>query len=269
MGLVAFLIAELGWLLLLLLGAPVWAWLMHWLVVALGEVIALPGLATRDRRAWVHFLTVLAAASMSSYVLGLIPLFLSDALAFLALCLWAIIAVLFLRFLWQVKGARRELLKGDVAAVIVLGAGLIGDRPGPLLARRVERAVEVARKLSVPLICSGGQGPDEPVTEASAMASYARELGAEQVYEEDQAKNTRENVIFSIAVAEGISGHAPRKVAVVTSDFHVHRAQQTAGRVAQDCEVMVLGARTPESSLPASLVREFVAQLADLVPRRR
>ena len=256
---------------LLGLGAPVGTWLGHWLIIAAAEVIALPGLATRDRRAWTHFLTVLAAASVASYGLGLVPLlFDAHPLGILGFLAWLVLGLLFLRFVWRVWRARRALPVEDIDAVIVLGAGLVGDRPGPLLSCRVEKAVEIAGRLAKPLICSGGQGPDEPVTEASAMARLAHEIAPEvAVHEEDWAKNTRENIIFSVSVAAGVLGRQPHRVAVVTSDFHVPRTAATARRVADTCEVVVLGAATPRAARPAAVVREFVAQLADLVPRRR
>lgn len=62
--------------------------------------------------------------------------------------------------------------------IVVLGSGLIGgDRVPPLLAGRLDRAHalfedELARGGKPVLITSGGQGPDEAVPEAHAMADY-------------------------------------------------------------------------------------------------
>lgn len=54
------------------------------------------------------------------------------------------------------------------------------------------------------MIVSGGQGPDEAHTEASVMARYLIEHGADasRVIEEDKASNTRENLLFSSKLAE-------------------------------------------------------------------
>ncbi|WP_426707633.1 YdcF family protein [Corynebacterium auriscanis] len=128
-------------------------------------------------------------------------------------------------------------------AIIVLGAGLTGDRPSPVLARRLDRAVQVVRRMDATasghaaeknfqdrgvqvarrldtvaggmagqegaqdrgvLIVSGGQGADEPCSEASAMARYLLEeaqLGVPGagwvVLQEQLATSTEENLVNS------------------------------------------------------------------------
>lgn len=47
--------------------------------------------------------------------------------------------------LGQTLCGNREI--NEIAAIVVLGAGLTGDRPSPVLARRLDRALEVAREL--------------------------------------------------------------------------------------------------------------------------
>ena len=58
--------------------------------------------------------------------------------------------------------------------VIILGSGLIGGKVPPLLAGRLDKAVQIHRAApegSRPvLIPSGGQGPDETRSEGAAMA---------------------------------------------------------------------------------------------------
>ncbi|WP_459610972.1 YdcF family protein [Corynebacterium urogenitale] len=147
--------------------------------------------------------------------------------------------------------ATPESAASRLDAVIVLGAGLIGKRPGPLLAARVDRAVVAApagREVRrMPLVMTGGQGPDELVTEAFAMAAYACERHERTLSEknlellrEDRATNTRENLRFSVQrIREGLSEHVVAeetslmRVGVVTSDFHVPRTEMTARTVAE------------------------------------
>ncbi|GAA3522184.1 YdcF family protein [Dietzia aurantiaca] len=62
--------------------------------------------------------------------------------------------------------------------VVVLGAGLSGDEPTPLLAGRVDRGIELfehsrEQGLDPVLVMSGGKGADEVLAEAEAMARYA------------------------------------------------------------------------------------------------
>ena len=63
--------------------------------------------------------------------------------------------------------------------IIVLGAGLIGEKVTPLLASRINRGIAIWKKQEKPcyLIMSGGQGADEVISEAEAMKRYAIEQG--------------------------------------------------------------------------------------------
>lgn len=135
--------------------------------------------------------------------------------------LWVVISHLYA--LWSTR--RRH----PVRAVIVLGGRLNGGRRvSRLLARRVELGLSVARRLwaegeAVPVIMSGGQGDDEHVSEARAMAEYAAELGVEpsRVLLEDRSTTTEENLRYSAELLRnhGISG----EVVVATNEFHAFR----------------------------------------------
>jgi len=98
----------------------------------------------------------------------------------------------------------------DQDYLIVLGAGLShGETVTPLLASRINRAIEYAQKQvtkgrKMPkLIMSGGKGGDEKVSEAQAMTEYAIARGIEpnQILLEDRSKNTFQNMKFSAQVA--------------------------------------------------------------------
>ncbi len=57
-------------------------------------------------------------------------------------------------------------------AIIILGSGLIGDKVPPLLAQRLDKGKAIYEKFlgRSKLIVSGGQGSDELIAEAEAMA---------------------------------------------------------------------------------------------------
>ncbi|MEU2542905.1 YdcF family protein [Streptomyces iakyrus] len=148
--------------------------------------------------------------------------------------------------------------------VVVLGAGLDGERPGPLLTRRLERALEVdaARAPGTPgvvFVVSGGQGEDEVRSEADAMADYLRGRGvpAERIVREDRSVNTGQNLRFSAALVDGTTpGH---RATVITSGFHVYRTALLARRVG--VAVHVVGASTSPAYWLAATLREFAAVL--------
>jgi uncharacterized SAM-binding protein YcdF (DUF218 family) len=148
--------------------------------------------------------------------------------------------------------------------VVVLGAGLhAGDRVPPLLASRLERARRVyqtlagRRNTSPMLIVSGGQGGDERISEAEAMARYLIERGIpeDRVVREDQSRTTDENLTFSRAIMER-SGPGYRCI-IVTSNYHVFRTAIVARRLGVNGQVT--GARTAGYYWPSAMLREFAA----------
>ena len=141
--------------------------------------------------------------------------------------------------------------------VVVLGAGLMGKRVTPLLAARINRGIEVYRRNpGSKIIMSGGQGPDEEIPEAVAMAKYAEEEGIpkQDIIVEDKSKTTRENLIFSHRLIKSDS-----RFAIVTNSYHVYRALVLAKRLGLQC--IGYGAKTKWYFTLNAFVREFIAYL--------
>lgn len=203
-------------------------------------------------------LAIVAAATIDPVV--------ARAMLLLALPLWAAgIASACLAMAIFIH-LRRGWTPSAFGAVLILGAGLRGRDVGPLLRRRVERGAEVWRRSLVRrpdarIVVSGGQGPDEVRTEASAMAEHLiRHLGvpATAIDLEEASTTTRENLELSRVFVAG-PGRAP--LAVVTSEYHAFR---TAGLLAKvGFDGVVIGAWTRRSYLPGAVVREALALAAE------
>ena len=115
-------------------------------------------------------------------------------------------------------------------SVVVRGAQVRGGGPWLALRVRLGKAREFMQEHpDRAVIVSGGQGPGEADTEASVMARYLIEHGADasRIIEEDKASNTRENLLFSAKLAEA-AGLDTSRVLIVTSDFHMCRAKYIA-----------------------------------------
>ncbi len=115
--------------------------------------------------------------------------------------------------------------KADYA--IVLGAAVQDNGSASRIMRnRLAAAQEFMEKNpDAVVILSGGQGPDEPETEAKCMYDTLVSMGADpnRLVMEGQSHTTRENLRNSWAMIEarGGSRHA---VALITSEFHQRRA---------------------------------------------
>lgn len=141
--------------------------------------------------------------------------------------------------------------------VVVLGAGLNGEKVTPLLASRIDKGIAIYQKHpGSKLIMSGGQGPDEVLAEGQAMANYAMEQGiaAEDIIIENQSTNTEENLKFSHALMKSDS-----QFALVTNYYHVFRALLLARKLKIKC--IGYGAKTKFYFSLNAFIREFVGYL--------
>lgn len=168
------------------------------------------------------------------------------------------LAVLVFGLLFAVQAAKKPDPGAD--AVIVLGAGLWGENVTPTLARRLDAALAYLRdNPQTVCVLSGGQGQDEPISEAEAMRRYmkARGVAPERLILESRSVNTHQNIAFS----REILGTQAR-VVVVTSDFHVFRGVALA-RSAGFAHVQGLSSPSLWYLLPQYCLREIVGVLKD------
>ncbi len=114
--------------------------------------------------------------------------------------------------------------EGRGRVIVLLGAMLAaGGRPGPALLRRVGHAAALHAAGGVrAIVATGGPAGAEP-TEARVMRDLLVAAGvpAEAVIEEDRARNTLENALFSVAILRA-RGLGP--VTVVSDRYHLPRA---------------------------------------------
>ncbi|WP_020661998.1 YdcF family protein [Amycolatopsis benzoatilytica] len=237
------------------------ALVLPWALIANGVVML-----RREGRRLANLLSLLAGLGLLAvFVLSVSALALNDPPWLLVLAATVLLVTGYLAFLfvalmlYSILYSRvNRLARAD--AVIVLGSGLLGDRVPPLLASRLDRAVQVhQRSPGALLVVSGGQGPDELTSEADAMARYLVEAGvpADQVLLEDRATTTGENLRFSVAVLDrrGFSG----AVLAVTNNYHVFRTAVLARKLG--LKLNVIGAKTASYFVPSAFLREFVALL--------
>ena len=114
------------------------------------------------------------------------------------------------------------------------------------------------------LVMSGGQGADEPTSEASAMAEYAVGLGVprESIVLEDRSTTTRENIAFTRKLLADLAarhGASYDQVLLVTSSYHAVRTAILASDMGTSWAV----APAPTASYYAinAWLREYVAVL--------
>lgn len=185
-------------------------------------------------------------------------------------------ALLFYSWVYRLLPRRRQY-----DYIIIHGAGLDGPQPTPLLAGRIDKALELWNKQHQhgKFVVSGGQGADEIVSEAQAMRDYLLEKGvsADAILMEDKSTTTWENLRYSLAIiradrASAAADDAPAggsvtsndapadsefTTAVVTSDFHVFRCAEYAHNLGIKADG--IGSHTKGWYWPTAFIREFIA----------
>lgn len=115
--------------------------------------------------------------------------------------------------------------------LIVLGAGVNGTTPSLSLQERLNATIQyLGAHPNATAIVSGGQGNGEDITEAQCMYQYLTDAGVspDRVWMEPLATNTLENLQFSMDIIENRTGVRPKKAAIVSSEYHLHRAAMFA-----------------------------------------
>ena len=114
---------------------------------------------------------------------------------------------------------------------LVLGAAVKEDgNASRIMRQRLKAALSfMEENPEAYVILSGGQGEDEPMTEAECMYKTILEMGADEsrLILEGESFNTRENLLNSMAIIEGRGG-TEKPIALITSEFHQRRAAYIA-----------------------------------------
>lgn len=202
--------------------------------------------------------SALASSSGFVFVKTALPLFLLLLLCYFE-CILAGTAVMGWLAARQVPGYDKDF-------IIILGCSI--DRRGgllPLLKGRVNRAIryawdqEIASGKPLKYVPSGGQGPNEVMSEGSAMELYLLTRGAEpdEVFPEKESRTTHENMLFSKRIIDTLKPDA--KIAFATTNYHMLRS----GIIAQQCGIDAEGiaGQTKWYFWPNGFIREFFAIL--------
>ncbi len=146
----------------------------------------------------------------------------------------------------------------DLDYIIVLGAQVYSNGPSTILKYRLDRAVRYLNEnKDTVCIVSGGQGSNEPAPEAVIMADYLESKGisGERIIKEEKSETTAENITNSMKYIENGSS-----VGIVTNNFHLLRALQTADRNGLK-NAEGISADSSKAYLPNNMLREFMAEI--------
>ena len=151
----------------------------------------------------------------------------------------------------------------DGATAVVLGAQVKPWGPSAILRQRIDAAeAYLNAEPEAKAVVTGGQGPDEIMSEAQCMMENMISDGitADRIFPEDKATDTDENIRFSLKIIE--ENGLNKDIAVVTDSYHQLRARIIAHKA--DGTVKVSPINTVNnyigiSAYPTYFVREWIA----------
>ena len=152
---------------------------------------------------------------------------------------------------------------GGPRTTLVLGMGPGADQP---ILDRAEAAVTLWRQGYVKaFITSGGQGADEPESEAATLraALIAAGVPSAAIALESASRSTRENLLFSRRLLEA-TGRGSEPLFIVSHAFHARRIGLLASQLHLDA--VVIGADGKRLGSPWFwLAREGLAYIKDYI----
>ena len=157
----------------------------------------------------------------------------------------------------------------DADYIIVLGAKVDPWGPSRALDDMLRAAYSYLETYpDSKAVVTGGQGPDEVMSEGDCMADWLIEKGVdpERVIRETEADDTRENLRFSCELIEEDCGQDWRtqKIVIVSSEYHLCRARYV-GKHLLDYD---FGTYPAPTSLVAYKIRYFIREALGMVYTR-
>ena len=148
----------------------------------------------------------------------------------------------------------------DIDCIIVLGAGVWGDKPSHMLEDRLLEGIKLyENNVSSKIIMSGDHGRAE-YDEVNIMKNYAIERGvkSEDIFMDHAGFSTYESIYRAKAIFKA------KRIVIVTQKYHLYRALYIAKQL--DLEVYGVGA-DPRQYVGATYreIREILARDKDFI----
>lgn len=145
-----------------------------------------------------------------------------------------LIAILFITNYFVKATTRKQILTeseaqnlNNIDCIVVLGAGIWGDRPSPMLEDRLLQAISLYEKnVSAKIIMSGDHGREE-YDEVNIMKDFAIEKGvpSENIFMDHAGFSSYESVYRAKEIFKA------DKIVIVTQEYHLYRALYIANQL--------------------------------------
>lgn len=153
-----------------------------------------------------------------------------------------------------------EIDSDDIDCIIVLGAGIRGSNPSPMLEDRLLTSIDLyAENISNKIIVSGDHGQVN-YDEVNVMKNYLidKEIPSEDIFMDHAGFSTYDSIYRAKEIFKA------KKVVIVTQKYHLYRALYIAKSLDLEAYGVVANKRPYQNQLIRD-IREIAARVKDLI----
>ena len=142
----------------------------------------------------------------------------------------------------------------DVDCIVILGAGIWGDKPSPMLQDRLEEGIHLYKEGVAPKIIMSGDHSREEYDEVNIMKQYAVDRGvpSEDIFMDHAGFSTYESMYRAKEIFDA------KNIVIVTQEYHLYRALY----IANQFDINAHGVNADPRKYAGQLYREFREILA-------
>lgn len=143
---------------------------------------------------------------------------------------------------------------GDVDCIVILGAGIWGDKPSPMLQDRLEEGIHLYKEGVAPKIIMSGDHSREEYDEVNIMKQYAVDRGvpSKDIFMDHAGFSTYESMYRAKEIFDA------KNIVIVTQEYHLYRALY----IANQFDMNAYGVNADPRKYAGQLYREFREILA-------
>ena len=157
----------------------------------------------------------------------------------------------------QILGREDALKLEDIDCIVVMGAGVWGENPSPMLEDRLKQAIELYKAGVAPKIIMSGDHGTKEYDEVNVMKDYAIEQGvpSEDIFMDHAGFSSYETVYRVRDIFEA------DKVVFVTQEYHLYRVLYIANALGVDAYGV--------GSDPRQYVGAFYREIREILARNK
>lgn len=142
----------------------------------------------------------------------------------------------------------------DVDCIVILGAGIWGDKPSPMLQDRLEEGIKLYNEGVAPKVIMSGDHGREGYDEVNIMKEYAVNKGipSEDIFMDHAGFSTYESIYRAKEIFDADN------IVIVTQEYHLYRALYIADKL----DINAYGINSEPRQYSGQLFREIREILA-------